>query len=83
MPEKPSKDELSGIDKEIIELLTKEGNPLSTYKVAKRADVSWATANAHLKDLQIKEFVKSEETESKGKKSRVWWIEQDSLDNFL
>jgi len=77
------KDELSETDKDIIESLTKEKDPITTYEVAKRIDVSWATASSHLKDLQIKGLVKSEEKESKGKKSRVWWIEQGSLDDFL
>ncbi len=82
MPEKISEEKLPKIDKEILELLTKEGEPISTYEVGKRIDISWSTANTHLMNLQIKGLVESEERESKGKKSRMWWVEQNSLDEF-
>ncbi|MFP4117011.1 MAG: winged helix-turn-helix transcriptional regulator [Candidatus Aenigmatarchaeota archaeon] len=83
MPNKIDEDEVSGIDKEILEILTKEKDPITTYRIAKKIDVSWSTANTHLKDLQIEGLVESKEEENKGKKSRVWWVEQDSLDKFL
>jgi len=82
VPEKISEEKLPKIDKEILELLTKEGEPISTYEVGKRIDISWSTANTHLMNLQIKGLVESEERESKGKKSRMWWVEQNSLDEF-
>lgn len=76
-------EDMPDIDEEIIEVLTGEKEPLSTYKVANLVDVSWSTANTHLKDLQIKGLVQSKEILSKGKKARVWWVEQNSLDKFM
>lgn len=77
------KEEVSGIDREIIEKLTNTGEELSTYRIAKDIDVSWSTANSHLKDLQIKGLVESKQKISEGKKTRVWWVDQSSLDDFV
>lgn len=76
-------DEMPDIDERIVRLLTNQDEPISTYRVANEVDVSWSTANTHLKDLQIEGMVESKEVISKGKKSRVWWVEQETLDKFL
>ncbi|MFB6075525.1 MAG: winged helix-turn-helix transcriptional regulator [Candidatus Aenigmatarchaeota archaeon] len=78
-----SKEDINEIDDEILRTLTNESEPISTYEVAKKVDVSWSTANTHLKDLQIMDLVKSTEKMSKGNKTRFWWVEQNTIDKFL
>ncbi|MFP4045786.1 MAG: winged helix-turn-helix transcriptional regulator [Candidatus Aenigmatarchaeota archaeon] len=81
--EKDIEEEVSGTDREILEVLTKSGEKLSTYRIAKEVDVSWSTVNTHLKDLQIEGLVESEKGVSGGKKTRLWWVDQSSLDDFV
>jgi len=74
---------LSQMDEDILKILRESSGPLSTYEIAKKIDISWSTANIHLKDLQIKEMVKSKEEMIKSKKRMVWWIEQRTIEKFL
>lgn len=50
--------------KRILAVLKKEDD-LTTYQVAKKANVSWSTANMHLFKLYAKGQVKFEELESR------------------
>jgi predicted transcriptional regulator len=74
---------LSEIDEKIIKILRESPEPLSTYEIAKKINISWSTANVHLKDLQLKELVKSREDMVKSKRRIVWWVEQRTIDKFL
>jgi len=74
---------ISGIDENIIKLLRESPEPLSTYDVAKKMNISWSTANIHLKDLQLKDMVKSKEDMIKSKRRIIWWIEQRTIGKFL
>jgi len=40
-------DELDRIDELIVDILTKSDKPLTTYKLAKKANVAWSTVNIH------------------------------------
>jgi len=74
---------ISEMDQNILKILRESSEPLSTYEIAKKANVSWSTANIHLKDLLIKGIIKSKEDSVKSKKRIVWWIEQRTIDKFL
>ncbi len=73
----------SDIDETILKMLRESREPLSTYDIAKRLNISWSTANIHLKDLLLKDMVKSKEEMIKSKRRVVWWIEQRTIDKFL
>ncbi|RLJ03561.1 MAG: hypothetical protein DRP11_00235 [Candidatus Aenigmatarchaeota archaeon] len=74
---------LTEIDKKIIDILRNEPEPLTTYEVAKKTGIAWATANIHLKELQFNGFIKGRDEEEGGRKKKVWWVEQQRLDRFL
>ena len=63
-------------DKDIIKLLKKSSEPLSTYQVAKKLDVSWSTANAHC--FKLKSFGKIEGNFKESKFGQgmkmIWWL---------
>lgn len=71
------------IDETILKILRESHEPLSTYDIAKRLDISWSTANVHLKDLLLKNLVKSKEEMIKSKRRVVWWIEQRTIGKYL
>ena len=75
--------EINKSDEKILKVLRESHEPLSTYEIAKKTDLSWSTANIHLKDLQIKGMVKNKEDAIKNKKRVVWWVEQRTIDKFL
>lgn len=74
---------ISEIDETILKILRETQDPLSTYEIAKKMNISWSTANIHLKDLQLKELVRSKEEMIKSKRRIVWWVEQRTIDRFL
>lgn len=74
---------LSEIDENILKFLRENAEPLSTYEIAKKINVSWSTANIHLKDMQIRGIVKSREDMIKSKRRIIWWVEQRTIDKFL
>jgi predicted transcriptional regulator len=67
---------LSEIDKKILELLKKSEEPLSTYQIAKKTNVTWPTANSHCYKLKSLGLIKNKYEESKfgSKQKLVWWI---------
>jgi len=71
------------VDERILQVLRESGKPLTTYQIAKKAKVSWSTANVHLKDLQLRNLVKSKEDVIKSRKSKIWWMEQSTIEKFL
>jgi len=74
---------VSELDERIIKILRESTEPLSTYEIAKKLNVSWSTANVHLKDLLLKELVKSKEEMVKSKRRVIWWVEQRTIDKFV
>ena len=67
---------LSEIDKKILEILKKAEKPLSTYLIAKIADITWPTANSHCYKLKSLGLIRNKYEKSKfGLKEKVvWWI---------
>lgn len=63
-------------DKEIIGLLKKSSNPLSTYQIAKELDISWSTANLHCFKLKSFGKIEGEFKDSKFGQGikMVWWV---------
>ncbi len=74
---------MNSLDERIVKILIESPTPLSTYEIAKKAGVSWSTANVHLKDLLLKGKVKSKEEFVKNKKRLVWWVEQSTIKKFI
>jgi DNA-binding CsgD family transcriptional regulator len=66
---------LSDVDKRILSLLKQSKEPLSTYQIAKMADVTWPTANSHCYKLKSMNKVESKLEKSKfgSKEKVVWW----------
>lgn len=66
---------LSDVDKRILSLLKKSENPLSTYQIAKKAKITWPTANSHCYKLKSMNLVESKQEKSKfGPNEKVvWW----------
>ncbi len=59
----------------ILETLRKAKKPLSTYQVAKLAQLSWPTANSHCYRLKSSGVLDSKSDEVKiGVKRIIWWI---------
>lgn len=65
---------LDKVDK-LITTLLKKSSPLSTYDIAKKINVSWATANIHCYKLLALGVLKCKNDEVKiGMKRMVWWL---------
>ena len=66
---------LSDLDKRILSLLKKTENPLSTYQIAKKAKITWPTANSHCYKLKSMNLIESKQEKSKfGPNEKVvWW----------
>lgn len=67
---------ISIVDERILKTLRKSKVPLSTYKIAKKIDMVWSTANSHCYKLKTMKLIDSKAEESKfgaGEKI-VWWI---------
>ncbi len=61
----------------IVGILRKSSRPLSTYEIAKFANISWATANIHCYKLLVSGMLESREEEAKiGVKRVVWNIKK-------
>ena len=73
----------SSMDEKILKVLRETPEPLSTYEIAKKLNISWSTANIHLKDLLLKDLVKNKEEMVKSKRRLVWWVEQSTIDKFV
>jgi len=71
------------MDEKILKVLRETPEPLSTYEIAKKLNISWSTANIHLKDLLLKDLVKNKEEMVKSKRRLVWWVEQSTIDKFV
>jgi predicted transcriptional regulator len=67
---------LSDVDKRILDILKKAKKPLSTYQIAKKAKITWPTANTHCYKLVSMKLVLNRQEESKhGPNEKiVWWI---------
>ncbi len=57
-------------------ILRSSKQPLSTYEIAKRAKISWSTANIHCYKLKSEGKIdgKLEKAEVGSGKKMVWWI---------
>ena len=67
---------ISTVDEKILKILRKSKLPLSTYKIAKKSNIVWSTANSHCYKLKTMKLLDSKAEESKfgaGEKI-VWWI---------
>jgi len=66
---------LSDVDKLILELLKKSEKPLSTYQIAKKAKITWPTANSHCYKLKSMNMIQNRQEKSKfGPNQKVvWW----------
>ena len=73
----------SEMNEKFIKILRESTEPLSTYEIAKKLNISWSTANIHLKDLLLKGLVKNREEMIKSKRRIVWWIDQSTIDKFV
>lgn len=74
---------ISEMDENILKMLRESPEPLSTYEIAKKINISWSTANIHLKDLQLNGMVRSREDMIKSKRRIVWWVEQRTINRFV
>ena len=78
-------EELSGVDHTIIRVLKSSSNPQSTYTIAKRAKLSWSTANTHcykLKSLGVVKNMSKKTNIGTGKKISWWLSEKTNLNVF-
>ena len=68
---------LDGADKLIKGILRSSKMPLSTYDIAKKAKVSWATANIHCYKMMALGILMCKNEEVKiGMKRMVWWVKK-------
>lgn len=66
---------LGKVEKLVFDTIKKAKNPISTYELAKKAKVSWSTANTHCYKLKSLGLIDSKNEEIKiGSKRIVWWI---------
>jgi len=64
------------IDKLLLKILKDSENPISTYKLAKKLGISWATVNVHCYKLMSTGRIKGELKESISGKKMFWWIDK-------
>jgi predicted transcriptional regulator len=64
---------LSRIDKKILKILKQE--PLTTYKVAKKANISWASAISHCYKLKSYGMIEGRPEKPKfgDREAMLWW----------
>ena len=70
------KGENNSVDKITEKILKSSKKPISTYELAKKARISWSTANMHCYKLKSQGRIKGKEENAKigsGKKM-LWWI---------
>ncbi len=66
---------LDKVDQMIKDVLKKSSQPISTYDIAKRLNISWSTANIHCYKLMAYGVIASRNEEVKiGVKRVVWWL---------
>lgn len=66
---------LDKVDRMIKDVLKKSPQPISTYDIAKRLNISWSTANIHCYKLMAYGIIASKNEEMKiGVKRMVWWL---------
>ncbi|MFH1788334.1 MAG: winged helix-turn-helix domain-containing protein [Candidatus Altiarchaeota archaeon] len=68
-------EELVEVDKQVLKVFDKCDTPPSTYEIAKKANMSWSTANSHLYKLKAMGLIKGASGKSKSGTGRkmVWW----------
>ncbi len=72
---KMDENEFDRIDEFIVDILTKSSEPLTTYKIAKKAGIAWSTANIHCYKLKSMGVLKeSIETPEYGRKQVIWML---------
>ena len=64
---------LSPIDRLIIIALKSSKQPLSTYRIAKKANVSWSTANTHCYKLTSLGIVNRKGEKTHFGQKKVFW----------
>ncbi len=68
-------DSTANLDSLVQNVLRKSRKPISTYELAKKAGVSWSTANIHCFKLKTAGVVKNRIERKLGSRMRVvWWI---------
>ena len=68
---------LGGVGKLIQDVLRSSRKPLSTYEIAKKIGVSWATANIHCYKMKVLGVLDCRSEEVKiGMKRMVWWVKR-------
>jgi len=62
----------------ILKILKEEGKPLSTYEIAKKANISWSTANTHCYKLKDEGKIDGKlETATIGSSRKMmWWLKK-------
>ena len=69
---------LDKVDKLVKGILKKSPQPLSTYDIAKKLEISWSTANIHCYKLKAYGIIDSKNEEVKiGVKRVVWWYKEN------
>ncbi|NOR84745.1 HTH domain-containing protein [archaeon] len=60
----------------IVRFLKESKTPLSTYEIAKKASISWSTANTHCYKLKDEGIIdgKLEMADVGASKKMLWWI---------
>ena len=66
-------EELTRIDEAILVAIRSSKEPLSTYRIAKGASLSWSTANSHCYKLKSMGLVSAKTQRSKFGQSKVLW----------
>lgn len=66
-------DELDRIDELVIDILTKSGEPLTTYKIAKDIGVAWSTVNIHCYKLKSMNMLKEEIVNPEYGRKKIYW----------
>ena len=70
-------EKLTKAEQLIVDILKKNGKPLSTYEIAKQAGISWATVNVHCLKLKYMRVIEGSIQESKiGAKKMMWWLKK-------
>jgi predicted transcriptional regulator len=65
---------LDKVDRMIKDFLKKSSQPISTYDIAKRLNISWSTANTHCYRLMAYGVIASKNEEVRISVKRVvWW----------
>ncbi|MBN2251846.1 MAG: hypothetical protein JW724_07220 [Candidatus Altiarchaeota archaeon] len=66
-------DELMEIDRAILVAIRSSKEPLSTYGIAKGANISWSTANSHCYKLKSLGLISARKQQSRFGQSKILW----------